>query len=610
MSDKAKTIKERSEISAPYRWNLEDIYSGWDEWQVGYDKLEGLIDDYAKLKGSLSQGAKALEKAMLLDDELGELSYRVYFYTALMHDEDQRINEIDAKRQQVQILFAKAQEASSWFRPELLAIDKKEIDRWLDEAESKKEALATYRFALTEIFRQQEHVLDDAQEALLSLSSRLASSSGDTYGAITTADMRFPVVKLSTGEEETITYGKYRALLATCRVAEDRAAAFKALYDVYRNHNNTYASIYNGVCQRDYFYARARKHQTTLDAALDSNHIPPSVVENLIDTTRKGHQPLQRYHRLRKKVLGLKDYHLYDGSIPLVDLDKRYPYDDVKESIVESVALLGKDYQRNVRQAFENRWIDVYENKGKRSGAYSAPVYGTHPYMLLNYNDTLDDVFTLAHEMGHSMHTILSHQSQPFAYASYTIFVAEVASTLNEALLLDYMLERTSDPKERALLLQHAIDGICGTFYTQVLFADWELAAHREVEAGKPLTADRLNELYLERLDAYYGDILADKKDYEITWSRIPHFFRSPYYVYQYATCFASSAQIMANIQNASDANREKEVQRYLDLLRAGSSNHPMTLLQNAGADLSKTQTVQAVINKLDRLVAELEECV
>jgi oligoendopeptidase F len=361
------------------------------------------------------------------------------------------------------------------------------------------------------------------------------------------------------------------------------------------------------VLQRDWFHARARGYATTLQAALHGNDIPASVVENLIQVTKAGVEPLRRYHRLRRRVLGVDSYKLHDLFVPLARHDARYPYDDVEELIIESVAPLGTEYQAHVRAAFRERWIDVFENTGKRSGAYSAPVYGTHPYMLLNFNETLDSVFTLAHEMGHSMHTLLAHRSQPFVYAGYTIFVAEVPSTLNEALFLDLMLTRAKSRDERAVLLQHAVDSIAGTFYTQVMFADFELQAHRLVEADEPVTAEALNAIYEGLLRDYYGDAI----DYDAlarhTWSRIPHFFSSPYYVYQYATCFATTARLMQDIRSDKPIVAADGVERYLALLRAGGSDFPMRLLAQAGVDLGQPDTVQAVSSELDTLVARLE---
>jgi oligoendopeptidase F len=306
--------------------------------------------------------------------------------------------------------------------------------------------------------------------------------------------------------------------------------------------------------------------------------------------------------------LGVERYRLFDVFVPLVEHDARYAYDDVGAWIVDSVAPLGGDYQEHVRAAFAGRWIDVFENAGKRSGAYSAPVYGAHPYMLLNYNETLDAVFTLAHEMGHSMHTLLSHQAQPFVYAGYTIFVAEVPSTLSEALFLDLMLERAQSRTERAVLLQHAIDSIASTFYTQVMFADFELQAHRLVEEDRPVTADALNEIYAGLLREYYGDVIDEEAISRVTWARIPHFFSTPYYVYQYATCFASTARLMQGLRAGDAATRREAVDRYLSLLRAGGSDYPMALLARAGVDLSQPDTVRAVAVELDTLVGRLEQ--
>jgi oligoendopeptidase F len=379
---------------------------------------------------------------------------------------------------------------------------------------------------------------------------------------------------------------------------------FTALHGTYRSTLNTYAALYNGVCQRDWFQTRSRGYRSTLEAALHGDNIPTSVVENLIETARASAEPLRRYHRLRRKALGVPSYHVYDFSIPLVTFDKKYRYEDVLDWIVEAVAPLGDEYQALMRQGFAGGWIDVYENEGKRSGAYSAPVYGTHPYMLLNYTDTLDDVFTVAHEMGHSMHTILSHKHQPFVYSSYTIFVAEVPSTLSEALLLEYMLERSTDPAERIVLLQHAIDNITGTFFTQVLFADYELRAHRLAEQDRPITAEILTEMYTTILKEYYGD-LTDMTG--LTWARIPHFFNSPYYVYQYATCFASAARLVREITQGSDDSRREARERYLTLLQSGGNDYPMEQLKKAGVDLSQPDTVRAVIDQLDDLVTRLE---
>jgi oligoendopeptidase F len=601
----APQLRDRNEIPDRFKWNLTHIFPDWDAWRRAYDDLEIKIGAYAALQGSIAKGPARLLAAMKLSDDIGQLTYKVWYFASLKYDEDQRDNQINARRQEVQILFAKASQASAWFNPELLKIPLPTVQQWMSE----NAELAVYRFALEDLYRQQEHVLDDKGERLLSLASRFASSPNDAYSALSTADMKHPTIRLSTGEV-TLTYGQYRAILATNRNQADRAAAFTEYHKLFEKNANTYASVYNGVLQRDWFLAQAREYRSTLDAALHGNNIPPAVVENLIATTKSGTQPLRRYHRLRKRVLGLDSYHSYDTLIPLVDFDRKYAYEEVLEWLTASMAPLGPDYQREMRDTLVGDWIDVYENPGKRSGAYSAPVYGVHPYMLLNYNDTLDAVFTLSHEMGHSMHTLLSNAHQPFVYSAYTIFVAEVPSTLSEALFLEFMLDRATDERERIVLLQHAIDGIVGTFYTQVMFADYELQAHRLMEAGRPITADTLAEIHYSLLKTYHGDALDYDELSRVTWARIPHFFSTPYYVYQYATCFASSAHLMKQLRSPDEGERAAAVERYLTLLKSGGSDHPMPLLRRAGVDLSTPEPVRAVVDQFDALVTKLEDAI
>jgi oligoendopeptidase F len=592
-------VPERVDIPPRYTWDLSHICRDWDDWSASYRTLDGAVEAFRTLQGTLASGPEALVRAYRAMDEMGALSYRVWYYASLRHDEDQRDNSVGARRQQVQILFARQNQATSWFNPELLAIPIGTV--------RSDETLALYRFAIESLFHEQEHVLDEQGERLLSLSTRSGSVSHDSYAALTTADMKPPTITLVSGERVALSYGQYRAVLETNRRQEDRTTAYRAFHQIYADQRNTYAALYNGVLQRDWFHARARGYRSTLDAALHGNNIPPAVVETLIRVTKEGVEPLRRYHRLRRQMLGLERYRLSDIFVPLVEHDRRFGYDEVAPWIIDSVAGLGAEYQQQVREAFAGRWIDVFENTGKRSGAYSAPVYGAHPYMLLNYNETLDAVFTLAHEMGHSMHTLLAHRSQPFVYAGYTIFVAEVPSTLSEALFLDLMLERAESAFERAVLLQHAIDSIAGTFYTQVMFADFELQAHRLVEQDQPITADVLSALYAGLLREYYGDVLDEEPLSSMTWARIPHFFSTPYYVYQYATCFASTARLMQDLRSPDAARRGHGVARYLALLEAGGSGYPMDLLRGAGVDLSQADTVRAVSVELDMLVARLE---
>jgi len=599
----SSVTRVRADVPVAHTWNLGDIYPDLSAWEVGCTDLAARIAEFRRLQGTLGRGPERLLAALEATDQLGQLAYKVYYYAALAHDEDQRDNEANARRQRVQLLLAEWAQATSWFNPELLKVPLDTVRSWMAD----HPPLAMYRFAIDELFRQQEHVLDEEGERLLSLASRLQEAPDEAYEALSTADARWPTITLSTGEPVTVTYGQYRAILATSRIQADRAQAFTALHELFDANRNTYAALYGGVLQRDWFATRARRYSTALAAALFGNDIPVSVVENLVETTRAGTAPLQRYHRLRKRALGLETYHAYDTSVPLVESDARYEYEPVLEWIAASVAPLGSEYQQRLRHGFANRWIDVYETPGKRSGAYSAPVYGVHPYMLLNWNHTLDAVFTLAHEMGHSMHTLYSHERQPFVYSGYTIFVAEVPSTLSEALLLEYLLARSTSPRERALLLTHAIDEVVGTFYTQVMFADFELRTHRLVEQGQPITADGLGALYFELLKEYNGDAIDYDELSRVTWARIPHFFNSPYYVYQYATCYASTARIVGDLLQPAGPAQDAAVTRYLDLLGAGGSDHPMALLHRAGVDLRDPATVGAVVHQLDGMVTRLE---
>jgi oligoendopeptidase F len=599
----APQTRSRADIPVEYTWNLSDIYSTWEEWEADRTRLQARIDEYGGLKGTLHQGPAQLLAAFKLGDALGQLAHTVYFYPSLKYDEDQRNNDNNARRQSVEALFARWQQAQSWFSPELLTIPLETVRAWM----AGDAALGVYKFAVEEVYRQQAHVLDEAGEKLLALSARLTSAPGEAYMALSTSDASFPTITLSTGESVTMSYGQYRAVLATNRNQADRRAAFLAHYGTYNANINTYASLYHSVCQRDWFQARARGYASTAEAAFDGHAIPVAVLENLIAAARAGAEPMRRYHRLRRQRLGLEAYYPYDFSIPLVEWTRKYDYSSVLAPIIESAAPLGAEYQARMRAGFSNRWVDVFENDGKRSGAYSAGVYGKHPYMLMNWNETLDDVFTMAHEMGHSMHTQLSHETQPFVYSDYTIFVAEVASTLNEALLLDHLLAKADDATERPVLLQHAIDNITSTFYTQVMFADYELQVHRKVERDEPITADVLNGIYKDLCDVYYGDAVSLEPLTPITWARIPHFYNTPFYVYQYATCFASAAQLSKAITEGPEVERAAARARYLTLLSSGGNDHPMSQLLKAGVDLSQPDTVAAVVAQLDRLVTQLE---
>ena len=593
------TVPARESVPAELKWNLNDIYPDEDAWRSDLMKLQSTVAGIEALKGTIDS-APALAELLQMQDDIGQLAQKLWWYPSLMHDENLRRNDVEGMKQEISLHLSRAQTATAWVNPTILGLGQESVSAWIDEDEN----LRVYDFLLTDLFRQQEHVLDEPRETLLSFAGPLAGTPSDVYSMLSTADAQWPTITLESGQELQLTYAAYQHLLLTAKDQADRRKAFEGLYGFFRQHRNTYASIYGAVCHRDWFQARARGYASTLESALNGNAIPTSVVENLISTTREGSEPLQRYQRLRKRMLDLDEYHLYDGMVPLLEDDTTFSWERTKQLVIDSVAPLGAEYQQRMRDAFAGGWLDVMETEGKRSGAYSAPVYGVHPYMLLNYKETRSDLFTVAHEMGHSLHTVYSHEAQPYCYSDYTIFVAEVASTLNEGLLLAHLLGQVSEPHERALLLQHAIDSVVGTFYSQVMFAEFELRAHQTVERDEPVTADALDAVYQEILDHYHGDAVTLDEAYRSTWMRIPHFFRSPYYVYQYATCFASAAVLLPEIL----AGDQEAVHRYLELLRSGGSEHPMDQLRRAGVDLSQPEAVGAVAGRLDELVSMLEQ--
>jgi oligoendopeptidase F len=595
--------RNRADIPSQYKWDFTPIFPNWEAWDAAMKDMEAKMDAFAALKGTLAQGPAAVLKAYRAFDEIGILQYKVYRYPQLQRDIDTRDQSVAGKFQRVGAVFAKFGTATAWFTPELLTIPEATMRKWIEETPE----LGIYRFAILDNYRQQAHVLDEKGERLLSFATRFNQTPTTAYQELSTSDIKFPKVTLSEGKELTLTPGTYQQVLATNYNQADRAKAFDAYLRTYAATANTYAALYNSILQRGWFLAQARNYPSTLESSLDGNNIPPAVVSTLVETVKAGTAPLRRYMQLRKKLLGLETYHLYDGQIPIYKSDKVYPYDSSKDLVISSVEPLGADYVARYRKFVSGGRIDVYENDGKRSGAYNAGVYGVGPYLLLNYNDTLDAVFTFAHEAGHAMHTVLSYEAQPYVTADYTIFVAEVASTTNERFLLNKLLQTTTDPKERFLLLQHAVDSIVGTFYTQVLFADYELQAHKRVEEGEPITVDVLNGIYLGLLKDYYGDAVTVDDAYKYTWTRIPHFYNTPYYVFQYATCFASSAQLFKSMTEGEESARKAATERYLTLLKSGGNDYPMEQLKKAGVDLTRRETVQAVVDQMNELVSQME---
>lgn len=606
--EKESKVLKRSEIDNKYKWNMNDFYSDWSEWDRELEELKAMMKEIPQYKGKIKEDSKKFIELIQLEEKMGRLLDKlyVYVYVYMLKDLDSKDETSSVKLQEIQSVYTEYSVSAAWITPEILEIPKATMEKWIEENPELKDQ----RFGLMEIYRLQGHVLDEGKEKLLSYYGQYMGAPHDIYAELSISDMKWNEVKLSDGYEGPVTNGVYSKVLATNRNQEDRKKAFEALYGAFNNNKNTYGAIYRALLQRDVASAKGRNYSSSLEKALEPKNVPTEVYTTLLKSAIDNNAPLQRYVNLRKKALGLKEYHYYDNSINIVEYDKIFDYDVAKEMVYNSVAPLGEDYSKKMNTAISEGWIDVFETENKRSGAYSIGVYDVHPYMLLNYQSTLDDVFTLAHELGHTLHTMLSNENQPYATHNYTIFVAEVASTFNERLLLDYMIKNSNDPIEKIALIEQALGNIVGTFYIQTLFANYEYQAHKLIEEGKAVTPDVLSGIMDNLFKEYFGDTITMDELQKIIWARIPHFFNSPYYVYQYATSFASSANLYDRITNEkySVEERESAKEAYLTLLKSGGNDHPMSQLKKAGVDLEKEESFHAVAVEFDRLLDILEE--
>ena len=592
-------MKDRKTIEQKYKWNLNDIYENYDMWESDLEKFEKLAKEIPKYKGQIKNSSEKFVELELLMEKIARLLDRLYLYPYMLKDLDSTDEITSIKMQEIEMIYTKFGTETAWIAPEMLEIPEETMNEWI----KKHPELEERRFGLSEMYRLRKHVLSEDKEQLLSHFSQFMGSSSDIYGELSISDMKWNTVKLSTGEELAVSNGVYSKILATNRNQEDRKLAFEALYKSYENSKNTFAAIYIAIIQQNVASCNARSYESCLDRALENKNIPKEVYFSLVNSAQENTAPLRRYIELRKKALKLKEYHYYDNSINIVDYNKVFKYDDAKEIVLNSVKPLGEDYQAKMKRAISEGWLDVFETKNKRSGAYSINIYDVHPYMLLNYQETMDAVFTLAHELGHTLHSMHSSEAQPYSTADYTIFVAEVASTFNERLLLDYMLENSDDSLEKIALLEQALGNIVGTYYIQTLFASYEYEAHKMIEEYKAVTPDILSDIMYNLFKKYFGESITIDELQKIIWSRIPHFFRSPFYVYQYATSFASSAKLYENLKTNPES-REK----YLTLLKSGGNNHPMEQLKLAGVDLTKKESFDSVAKEFDRLLDVLEE--
>ncbi|WAH41469.1 oligoendopeptidase F [Alicyclobacillus fastidiosus] len=596
-AEHSKKVRTRSEIEDKYKWDLSAIYASDQDWEKDAQKLEQLLTQFAAKQGTLNESSGQLLSAFRLQDEIGQVSGKLYVYAKMHLDEDTSNGAAQALQDRAYGLLVKAQSAMAFFVPEILSIDSNRLEEMLQENRD----LQLYRFALKEITREKEHVLSPEQEQLLASFGEVLNAPSDIFSMFNNADMVFPSIRDEDGEEVEITHGLYIQLLES-KNREVRKNAFEAVYATYAKHRNTVSAIYSANVKRGVVNARVRKFESARAASLNSDNVPVAVYDNLVNTVHEFLPSLHKYLKLRAKVLGLNDLQMYDLYTPMVqDIDWRVKYDDAKQTVLTAVQVLGEDYRQIAEKGLNSRWVDVYENKGKRSGAYSWGTYGTHPYMLLNYHDSLDNMFTLAHELGHSMHSYFSRKTQPYVYSDYTIFVAEVASTCNEALLLDHLLKTTDDKAKRAYLLNHQLETIRGTLYRQTMFAEFEKLTHEHVEEGGALTTEWLDETYYGLNQEFFGPACNVNEQIAYEWMRIPHFY-TPFYVYKYATGISAAIALSRRILSEGEAARND----YLAFLSSGSSDYSIELLRKAGVDMESPEPVREALREFDRLVDEL----
>ena len=592
-----KKIPERSEVREEDKWAISDIYATDELWEADLEKAKKLTSEYAAFAGKLGQSAEQLLGYMELEEKVAVLADALGNYAMRRSDEDARVSKYQAMVGRVMSAYVELNSASSFATPEIMAISDETMEQFYADCP----ALERYRRCLDNIRRRRAHVLSPAEEKLLAAAGEMSQTPDTVYTALADADLTFRDAVDAEGNAHPLTQGTFVQL----EESPDRTlrkSAYENLYDGFAAFKNTAAAVLNGQNKQLRFYADARKYDSALEASLDGTNVPVSVYDNLIEAVHKKLPSMHRYVRLRKKLLGVEELHFYDIYTPLLsDVDKHIPYEQAKQTVYEALAPLGEDYRAILKEGFDHRWIDVYQNQGKRSGAYSAGT-AVHPYVLLNYTGTLDSQFTLAHEMGHALHSYLSNKHQNPIDADYVIFVAEVASTCNEALLMEHLLKNTTDKKERAYLINHFLDQFKGTIYRQTMFAEFERNIGAMTAQGQTLTADALCAEYKRLNEQYYGpDMVVDDR-IAMEWARIPHFYYD-YYVFQYATGYAAAIALSRRILDEG----EPAVRDYLTFLSGGCSRSPIDLLKGAGVDMTGPEPVMQALDLFDRLLDEME---
>lgn len=595
----AAKLLQRSEVDPKYKWKLEDIYATNDAWDADFKRAQDMVPRVASFKGKLGTSGATLLAALKAMDEINSLTENLTVYANMRRDEDNRVAVYQGQADRITSLNARIGEATAYFTPEVLAIPAAKMTSFHKAAPG----LALYRHHLDDIQRLRPHTLSTSEEKLLAAARDFSGAPGAIFTAFNNADLRYGTIKDADGKEIELTKGVYQRSLESPdrRVRHD---AFTGLHGAYGRFNNTLGATMNGNVKGDEFFAHARKYGSAAEAALDENNIPISVYQNLVNTVDAHLEPLHRYASLRKRWMNLDTLHVWDLYAPLVpDARIEVSFDQARGNVLAGLKPMGDEYLKAFAAGLDGGWIDVYETEGKTSGAYNWGSYTSHPYVLLNWSNTLEDEFTLAHEMGHAMHSYFTHKNQPFVYGNYAIFVAEVASTTNEATLINYLLSQETDKQRRLYLLNFLLEQIRTTFFRQTLFAEFELRTHEIVEKGEPLTAEAMNQVYRDLYQKYYGPDLAVDGGAEYEWSRIPHFYRS-FYVYQYATSYAAATALSKKILTEG----APALDRYLSFLKSGSGDYPIEVLKKAGVDMTTPEPIEATIARFDEVLNEMEK--
>lgn len=595
---KSNSLPKREEIESKYKWKLEDIYESLEKWEEDFKKVRQLSDQMAGFKGRLGETSNSLLECLKSSDELLSLNDKLFVYARMKRDENNANPEYQALADRASAQSTTVYASVSFIVPEIISIPEGTLNKFVEENMN----LQLYKQFINESLRQKKHILSDREEELLALSSEVAHAPKDIFTMLNNADIKFPFIKDENGEEIEVTKGRYIKFLESKdrRVRED---AYRAVYSTYKKQNNTLASTLTSNVKKNRFYSVVRKYDSCLEASLDSDNISTDVYENLIETVGSNLHLLHKYLRLRKKALKVDKLHMYDLYVPIVEESKKNIfYSDALDTVEKALHPLGEEYLGYLKQGFNSGWIDVFENKGKTSGAYSWGAYKTHPYVLLNYQGMVNDVFTIAHEMGHALHSYYTNKTQPYIYSEYKIFVAEVASTVNESLLMKHMLKNTSVKSERAYLLNHYLEEFRGTVFRQVMFAEFEKTIHSKYEKGESLTSQELCNIYYDLNTKYYSSEVALDDDIRMEWARIPHFYNS-FYVYKYATGFSAATSLSQQILTEG----QPAVERYIKFLSSGGSDYPIELLKKAGVDLSASKPIQDALNVFGEILDELE---